>query len=80
MVDKKKLYRMGDDIQAAIRAGEYDRAVEMLEEFLEQEGADRRWGLSLLQTTLKNRCGDRSSPGRTGAVHPHGALVHGRRG
>ena len=54
MVDKKKLYRMGDEIQAAIRAGEHDRAVEMLEEFLEQEGADRRWGLSLLQTVLKN--------------------------
>jgi tetratricopeptide (TPR) repeat protein len=54
MVDKKKLYRMGDEIQAAIRAGENDRAVGMLEEFLDQEGADRRWGLSLLQTVLKN--------------------------
>jgi len=54
MVDKKKLYRMGDEIQAAIRAGEHDRAIEMLEKFLEQEGADRRWGLSLLQTVLKN--------------------------
>lgn len=54
MVDKKMLYRMGDEIQAAIRAGEHDRAVEMLEEFLDQEGADRRWGLSLLQTVLKN--------------------------
>jgi tetratricopeptide (TPR) repeat protein len=54
MVDKKKLYRMGDEIQAAIRAEEHDAAVEMLEEFLDQEGADRRWGLSLLQTVLKN--------------------------
>lgn len=54
MIDKKKLYRMGDEIQTAIRAGEHDRAVEMLEEFLDQEGADRRWGLSLLQTVLKN--------------------------
>jgi len=54
MVDKKKLYRMGDEIQAAIRAGENDRAVELLEEFLDQEGADRRWALSLLQTVLKN--------------------------
>ncbi len=54
MVDKKKLYRMGDEIQAVIRAGEHDRAVELLEEFLDQEGADRRWGLSLLQTVLKN--------------------------
>lgn len=54
MVDKKKLFRMGDEIQAAIRAGEHDRAIEMLEEFLDQEGADRRWGLSLMQTVLKN--------------------------
>jgi hypothetical protein len=54
MVDKKKLYLMGDEIQAVIRAGEQGRAVELLEEFLEQEGTDRRWGLSLLQTVLKN--------------------------
>ena len=54
MVDKKQLFRMGDEIQATIRAGELDRAIELLEEFLNLEGADRRWGLSLLQTTLKN--------------------------
>ena len=53
MVDKKKLFSMGDEIQATIRAGDLDRAVELLEEFLDQEGADRRWGLSLLQTVLK---------------------------
>jgi tetratricopeptide (TPR) repeat protein len=53
MVDKKKLFSMGDEIQATIRAGELDRAVELLEEFLELKGTDRRWGLSLLQTVLK---------------------------
>lgn len=53
MVDKKTLFRLGEEIQATIRAGELDRAVELLEEFLDQEGADRRWGLSLIQTTLK---------------------------
>jgi tetratricopeptide (TPR) repeat protein len=53
MVDKKKIYELGEEIQAVIRDGELDRAVELLEEFLEQKGADRRWGLSLLQTVLK---------------------------
>jgi tetratricopeptide (TPR) repeat protein len=54
MVDKKQLFRLGDEIQATIRAGEHDRAIELLEKFLDQEGADRRWGLSLLQTVLKS--------------------------
>ena len=53
MVDKKRIYELGEEIQATIRADEFDRAVELLEEFLDQEGTDRRWGLSLLQTVLK---------------------------
>jgi hypothetical protein len=53
MVDTHKIYSLSEQIQQAFRNGEFESAAEMIEEFLDLEGADRRWALSLLQDTLK---------------------------
>ncbi len=52
MTDSKRAYALADRIQAAVLADELDRAVELLEEFLDLEGTDRIWGLGMLQSVL----------------------------
>ncbi|MBW1809379.1 MAG: hypothetical protein JRJ87_14385 [Deltaproteobacteria bacterium] len=53
MVDTHAIYSLSERIQQAFRDEEFEPAVKMLEEFLDLEGADRRWALSLLQDALK---------------------------
>jgi hypothetical protein len=54
MVDTKKIYGLSEKIQAIVRAGKLEQAVELIEEFLDLPGADRRWGLSMLQSVIKD--------------------------
>lgn len=50
--DRHRLLQLGRQAQEAAREGDLDGAIERIEEFLELDGADRFWGLGLLQTLL----------------------------
>jgi hypothetical protein len=53
MVETEKIYSLAENIQKSVREGKLEQSVPLLEEFLDIEGADRRWGLSMLQDVIK---------------------------
>lgn len=54
MTHQEQLVRLSRQIQAALRQGHQRRARGLVLRFLAQEGTDRTWGLSVLQSTLRS--------------------------